>query len=239
LNARTTNSDGGLPPAKPRLLDLFCGAGGCAVGYARAGFEVVGVDHVKQPRYPFEFVQGDALEYLAAHGPEFDAIHASPPCQGYSQTRFVVSTKGKDYPQLLGKTRSAMEATGLPWVIENVPGAPMGGVELCGTMFGLGVRRHRLFEASFLLVGPAVGCTHRGSDLGVYAGKVTRLGTKAAAYVASSGRTHYRPQLASRPEGAEAMGIGWMNPAELSQAIPPAYTEFVGRQLIDIVRAAR
>ena len=218
---------------RPRLLDLFCGAGGCAVGYHRAGFDVVGVDIAPQPRYPFEFVQADALEYLAAHGRKFDAIHASPPCQGYSQTRFVVSTRGRQYPMLLQDTFDALESTGRPWIIENVSGSPLRGAMLCGTMFGLVVRRHRVFEGSFTLMCPGQVCRHRITDYGVYAGKVTKLGTRAVAYTASTGRTHYRPERAQAGHAAEAMGIDWMNLKELCQAIPPAYTEFVGRQLIN------
>lgn len=220
-----------------RLLDLFCGAGGCSVGYHRAGFtEIVGVDIKPQPRYPFAFVQGDALEYLAAHGHEFDAIHASPPCQGYSQTRFVVSTRGKQYPMLLADTHAALEATGRPWVIENVSGSPLYGAELCGSMFGLAVRRHRIFDASFMLMAPAGRCRHKATDYGVYAGKVTKLGTHGVAYTASSGRTHYRPEMAEKSHAAEAMGIDWMTLKELSQAIPPAYTAFVGTQLLAHIR---
>lgn len=107
---------------RPRLLDLFCGAGGCSAGYDRAGFDVTGVDVVPQPRYPFAFHQGDALEYVAAHGHEYDAIHASPPCQSYTPLRAL--SPDKEYPDLVAVTRAALEATGRPWVIENVPGAP-------------------------------------------------------------------------------------------------------------------
>src|SRR5262245_38235984 len=105
-----------------KLLDLFCGAGGAAMGYHRAGFEVVGVDHRPQPRYTFPFVRGDALEYALAHGREYDAIHASPPCQAYSALR--ARAPGRRYPDLFVATRSALEAVGKPWVVENVPGAP-------------------------------------------------------------------------------------------------------------------
>jgi DNA (cytosine-5)-methyltransferase 1 len=217
--------------ARPRLLDLFCGAGGCAVGYHRAGFEVVGADIAPQPRYPFEFHQADALEFLAAHGRELDAIHASPPCQAFSQARFTPGSQGKEYPRLLDDTLSLLAEIGRPWVVENVEGSPLSGVVLCGTMFGLRVRRHRVFAASFWTLAPGP-CRHRASDLGVYAGKVTRLGTRAAAYVASTGRTHYRPRLASLADGREAMGIDWMTRDELAQAIPPAYTEWVGGRLM-------
>ena len=154
---------------KPRLLDLFCGAGGCSVGYSRAGFDVVGVDNRPMPRYPFTFVQGDALEYLAAHGGEFDAIHASPPCQRYSV--LAAMHPDREYPDLLQPARELLEASGKPWVIENVETAPMEreanlfgfGVLLCGSMFGLGVprgylRRHRCFETSFPVPQPA--CDH-------------------------------------------------------------------------------
>lgn len=224
---------------RPRLLDLFCGAGGCSVGYHRAGFDVVGVDVKPQPRYPFAFVQGDALDYLREHGREFDAIHASPPCQGYSQARFVVSTKGKEYPMLLDDTHALLTAVGRPWIIENVIGSPLTGATLCGTMFGLDVRRHRVFEGSFMLMAPGESCRHRVTDYGVYAGKVTKLGTRAVAYTASTGRTHYRPELAQAAHAAEAMGIDWMTLKELSQAIPPAYTAFLGAQLLAAVEATR
>jgi DNA (cytosine-5)-methyltransferase 1 len=220
---------------RPRLLDLFCGAGGCSVGYHRAGFDVVGVDNRPQPRYPFPFVQADALEHLAAHGREYDAVHASPPCQGYSQARFVVSTRGREYPMLLKDTFDALERNARPWMIENVGGSPLYGIQLCGTMFGLAVRRHRVFEAPFMLLAPADECRHRVTDYGVYAGKVTKLGTKMVAYTASTGRTHYRPEQAQAEHAAEAMGIDWMTLKELCQAIPPAYTEYVGRQLLRVV----
>lgn len=108
---------------KPRLLDLFCGAGGCAVGYSRAGFEVVGVDSAPMSRFPFEFHQADALEYLAEHGHEFDAIHASPPCQAYSTLRHM--PHAKKHPDLVAVTRAALLAANKPYVIENVPGAPL------------------------------------------------------------------------------------------------------------------
>jgi DNA (cytosine-5)-methyltransferase 1 len=209
-----------------RLLDLFCGAGGCAVGYHRAGFaEIVGVDVKPQPRYPFAFVQGDALEYLAAHGGEFDAIHASPPCQAYSWASAKHRNTGTEYPDLLEPTIAALESAGAPWVVENVVGASMGwSVTLCGAMFGLRVYRHRVFTASFLMTAPRhprhrercapVGCPPKGGEFVTVAGHFGRLATARA-----------------------AMGIDWMNHKELSQAIPPAYTEFIGKQLAAHVRA--
>ena len=148
---------------KPRLLDLFCGAGGAAMGYHRAGFEVVGVDIEPQPRYPFEFYQADALNVLTSiFTPlDFDAIHASPPCQAYSwSARRWTEVERAD---LLAPTRELLRATGLPYVIENVPGAPMQNpIRLCGVMFGLEVIRHRLFESNVAMVEPW-HAPHQGS----------------------------------------------------------------------------
>jgi DNA (cytosine-5)-methyltransferase 1 len=204
---------------RPRLLDLFCGAGGCAVGYYRAGFDVVGVDHEPQPRYPFRFVQADALEFVAAHGREYDVIHASPPCQGYSRTQRIW---GNTYPDLLGQTRAALLATGRLWVIENVEEAPMGGVLLCGTMFGLRVLRHRRFESPALTLGPSGGCRHPRGNRCAKAGRPVRPGQ----FVSVAGN------ISGVKLAGKAMGIDWMVRRELVQAIPPAYTEWVGRQLL-------
>lgn len=140
--------------SKPRLLDLFCCQGGAAMGYARAGFDVTGVDREPQPRYPFAFVRGDALAYLAEHGQEYDAIHASPPCQGYSRLRHLPWLKDKTYPLLIGPCRELLERIGKPWIVENVEDAPIGGVVLCGSMFGLSVYRHRRFASRHLLMVP-------------------------------------------------------------------------------------
>lgn len=207
----------------PRLLDLFCGAGGCSVGYHRAGFDVTGVDNRPMPRYPFAFVQGDALDYLAAHGHEYDAIHASPPCQHYTPLRAL--HPDKEYPDLLAATRDALIATGKPWVIENVPGAPIhSGVLLCGTMFGLRVYRHRWFETSFLLMqpphpkheAPAPTKNRRAAFAdGAFASVTGDIGSWAGV----------------------AMGVDWMTGDELSQAIPPAYTEWIGNHLVAAIAA--
>ena len=153
---------------RPRLLDLFCGAGGAAMGYHRAGFEVVGVDVKAQPRFPFQFVRADALEYLAAHGGEFDAVAASPPCFDWSTLAAMTGGDGSGW--LLDATRTALDALGRPYVMENVPGAPMRyGLRLCGSEFGLStidhdgqrvqLRRHRYFESNVFLMG-AGGCQH-------------------------------------------------------------------------------
>lgn len=223
---------------KPRLLDLFCGAGGAAMGYSCAGFDVVGVDIKPQPDYPFEFHQGDALEFPLDG---FDAIHASPPCQRYSNLRHVAEKKGRDAPDLVATTRVALEATGLPWVIENVPGAPVRAtIILCGSMFGLGagvrqLRRHRLFELSFAMFQPE--CRHVGEAIGVYGGGPVGRYTfgNGAHKDYYNRRGGYQGTVA---EKREAMGIDWMNAAALNQAIPPAYTEFIGSRLLEYIGAS-
>lgn len=140
---------------KPRLLDLFCGAGGCSKGYADAGFYVVGVDVEPQPNYPFRFIQADALEFLReGRWQGFDVIHASPPCQRYSAAAEIHDTSER-HPDLIDPTRALLRATGLPWVMENVERAPLETtLRLCGSMFELGVLRHRLFESNVLMLGP-------------------------------------------------------------------------------------
>lgn len=218
-----------------RLLDLFCGAGGAGMGYYRAGFDVTGVDIVPQPRYPFTFIQADALEYVREHGHEFDAIHASPPCQRYSHG--TVNLDRSSYPDLVGPTRDALNATGLAWIIENVQGSPLlGPLVLCGQMFSLPLLRHRLFESNGLLLGPPherhTGTLLDGSVIGVYGGKWLAGGQQG---------TKGRIPLWARHTStwAKAMGIDWMTGAELEQAIPPAYTELVGRQLATWLTAER
>lgn len=217
-----------------RLLDLFCCEGGAAQGYADAGFEVVGVDIEPQPRYPFEFHQADAIEYLIEHGHEFDAIHASPPCQAYSVTKHSHSV---EHPELIEPTREALVATGKPWVIENVVGAPLRDpLLLCGSMFNLWaededgtplvLRRHRLFESSLFLFGPGTGCQHDDRQVaGVYGGGRAQRAKEGAKWGARGG---YTPSKAVR---ADLMGMPWATMHGLSQAIPPAYTEWIGRQL--------
>jgi DNA (cytosine-5)-methyltransferase 1 len=159
---------------RPRLLDLFCGAGGAGMGYHRAGFDVVGVDIASQKNYPFEFIQGDALAYCAEHGHEFDAIHASPPCQAHSAMKTMYNAR--EHLDLVPQTREALRATGKPYVIENVPGAPLiTPFILCGTMFDLGwedaeLRRHRLFESSTFMLTPSCAHGRRRSTVGVYGG---------------------------------------------------------------------
>lgn len=206
---------------RPRLLDTFCGAGGCSVGYHRAGFDVVGVDNRPQKRYPYEFHQADALEFIAQHGHEFDVIHASPPCQAYS---ISARGTGRSYPDLLPTTRTALQATRRLWVIENVPGAPMrADFTLCGCQFGLRLRRRRLFETSwhgFALLPP---CQHLGPVPSV-------VGHGTPSWVRKA--LGYNPKLA---ELKQCMGIDWMTHNELSQAIPPAYTQWLGRSILEVL----
>jgi DNA (cytosine-5)-methyltransferase 1 len=187
------------------------------MGYSRAGFDVVGVDNRPQPRYPFEFVQADAMTFPLDG---FDAIHASPPCQAYSSAGKAASvTLSKVYPDLYVDIRDRLILTGRPWAIENVIGAPYRhGVMLCGSMFGLEVQRHRIFETSDLIMA-GMHCRHSGRALTVTG--------HTPAWWDGGKRTS-----AGRDVGARAMGIDWaMTCRELSQAIPPAYTAFIGGQL--------
>lgn len=219
---------------RPRLLDLFCGAGGAAVGYHRAGFRVLGVDIKPQPHYPFEFYRGDVFQFLNKYGTQhFDAIHASPPCQAYSVANNIHLRD--DHPDLVATTRERLTASGLPYVIENVPGAPLlNPFTLCGLTFGLNVKRHRLFESNvWMMVNPCGG--HDGDWLLVFGHTVLERGTVVGK--AKGGGNTIRRKHVGTDRGREAMGIDWMNRDELSQAIPPAYTEFVGSQLLDHLRA--
>lgn len=212
-----------------RCLDLFCGAG---MGYHRAGFEVVGVDIKPQPHYPFEFHQADALEYLAEHGAEFDCIHASPPCQAHSVASIVHKNRGKKYISLVSATRESLLAVCRPFVIENVPGAPMiNPVVLCGTMFGLGVFRHRLFESNNFIFAPD-HLPHNGK---IGDGKYYSVAGGAGRWK-SWGKVLRNVTKGTVAEWREAMGIDWMTGKELTQAIPPAYTEFIGKQIIQQIQ---
>lgn len=215
-----------------RLLDLFCCAGGASAGYARAGFDVVGVDISPQPRYPFTFRQADALDVLADREfvANFDAIHASPPCQHYSAAAEIHDTADQ-HPDLIPPVRSLLMDTGLPWVMENVERSTLATtLMLCGSMFGLGVKRHRLFESNVLLIGPTCG-SHRLWHASVFGGRAVgrQRVTHGGPGVRSQTWDKFPDELAT---ARDAMGIDWMNLAELSEAIPPAYTEFIGGQLL-------
>ena len=204
-----------------KLLDMFCGAGGAAMGYHRAGFtDIVGIDIRPQPRYPFRFIQADALA-PPVRLEDFDAIHASPPCQAYSQSALTWRNQGKVYPDLVAATRALLESSGRPWVIENVPGAPVfANLTICGCQVGLDLRRKRLFELSdrdaFALSPP---CRHEYPVVSVV-GKGTPSWVRKV--------LGYNPTI---QQWRDAMGIHWMRREELSQAIPPAYTELIGHGL--------
>ena len=208
---------------KPKLLDLFCGAGGAAMGYHRAGFEVVGVDIKPQPHYPFEFHQADALAYPLDG---FDAYHTSPPCQA-NTVLFPNELHGKDYghKDYIPETRAILNETGKPWVIENVPNADMNTVIiLCGTMFGLKVFRHRLFESNIMLLQtPHQKHIHRTAGKG-------RTPKNDSDFWTITGH------LGNLKGAGKAMGIDWMTMPELTQAIPPAYTEYIGLRLMEVIR---
>lgn len=218
---------------KPRLLDLFCGAGGAAMGYHRAGFEVVGVDIRPQPHYPFEFHQADALTYPLDG---FDAIHASPPCQFYSDgTRAAKLTA----QPLIAPTRTRLGLVEVPWVIENVHGAAehmSAGLLLCGSMFGLAVERHRLFESTEYLWAPGTHhceqARHNRSlfPLPAHWPEPSQATDRGRLYgVTGHGRYRGTSEFWRR-----LMDMPWATGpiSELTEAIPPAYTEWIGRQLM-------
>jgi DNA (cytosine-5)-methyltransferase 1 len=241
-----------MPVTRPRILDLFCGAGGAAVGYHRVGFDVTGVDIKPQPRYPFAFVQADALNYLAEHGHEYDAVHASPPCQAFTQLSARwrgKGTKSDRQPDLLTPTRAALSVWTRPYVVENVVGAKRAmspSLLLHGAMFGLGVHRPRLFESNVLIPAPGGGHTPRLIDpVGVYGprhdGRAIRY-RNGGMTVAADGTKHYRTKSPIRcarslEEGRAVMGIDWMEWDELREAIPPAYTTWIGKYLLAVVEA--
>ena len=221
------NGNNSIKKTKPRLLDLFCCAGGVAVGYSRAGFEVVGVDIDPQPNFPFEFIQADALKLDMKFLKSFDVIHASPPCQSYSDLA-KRNRNAHEWPRLIEPVREMLIKSGKPYVIENVDGAPLlNPVVLCGTMFkGLRVLRHRLFEANFPIVRPPHGKhpkVHTFDKRKSHFGKTNDM--RDFVQVTGGGNCTI---AAAR----DAMGIDWMTKNELNEAIPPAYTEYIGKQLM-------
>lgn len=213
---------------RPRVLDLFCCAGGAGMGYWRAGFDVVGVDIVPRPNYPFKFIEGDALDAMRDFCQTFHLVHASPPCQPH--TALTKGTnRGRQYADFLTEMRELCLWYGVPWVIENVTGAPMrADLTLCGEMFGLGVIRHRQFEIGCVGGWPIEQPKHvkhrgpvRGWRHGIY-----RDGPYIAAYGKGGGK-------GSVAEMQQAMDITWTDVhEELTEAIPPAYTQYIGRQFI-------
>ena len=213
-----------------RLLDLFCCQGGASMGYTQAGFEVVGVDIDPQPRYPFEFVQYNAIEFMGGliggHGrwllADFDAIHASPPCQAHTK---AWKLNKRDHPKLISPTRALLELTGLPFVIENVEEARdelLDPVMLCGESFGLETYRHRLFETNWELTVPAHP-THRA--------RTTKMGRPPV----DGEYMHVVGNFSGVEKARGVMGMPWANRDGLREAIPPAYTEFIGEQLMAVL----
>jgi DNA (cytosine-5)-methyltransferase 1 len=213
---------------RPRLLDLFCGGGGAAMGYHRAGFDVTGVDIAPQYDYPFPFVLADALTFPLAG---FDAVHASPPCKLFTAYQRKLATLAQlelfePHADHLTPTLERFAALEVPWIVENVPGAPMppDAVTYCGSSFGLDVRRHRLFASSVALTAPS--CAH---------------GWQTPRFPPAGNRTNLRrtvevgawriPDAVSQA----ALGVDWLTGAALSQAIPPAYTEHIGGQILAVV----
>ncbi len=229
----SSNPNGG---SRPRLLDLFCGAGGAAMGYHRAGFDVVGVDIKPQPHYPFKFHQAEAIDVLESIRDgghwfweigEPAVIHASPPCQ-----RWTRSNSAGDWPDLIAPVRWL--TAGYPYVIENVPRAPLlNPIVLCGSSFGLRVRRHRAFETNVAVLVPP--CQHTDDFITVAGGGPNpasfRRGPQA------TGGPDRKP--ANLADALDAMGIDWrMTRAEVNEAIPPTYTELIGHQLMQHLRVA-
>lgn len=206
----------------PRLLDLFCGQGGAGRGYRLAGFDVTGVDIRPQPRYPYRFVHGDALEYLREFGHQFDVIHASPPCRAHTVARNAARVRYR-HPELIAPTRKLLQATSRPWVMENVPGAPLHNpIELCGEMFGLPMYRHRLFEIH------TPYARLRNLRHPEHTRVVAKMGRKPekGQYWSIAGN------FSGVTEAGVAMEMPWANQDGLRQAIPPAYTQWIGRQLM-------
>jgi DNA (cytosine-5)-methyltransferase 1 len=210
---------------KLKCLDLFCCAGGAGMGYHQAGFEVVGVDNQPQPRYPFTFIQGDALEIMMKIGHEFDFIHASPPCQFGS----VLTPKELKpfHPNLIPAVRHRLMYLAKPYIIENVAGSRAyleNPVMLCGSMFGLPIWRHRYFENNLGLFFSPASCIHNFEPI-----LISGAGTKMI-----NGKRRKRVHVDIQ---RKAIGIDWMTKAELEQAIPPVFTHWVGQQAINYLAA--
>jgi len=209
---------------KPKLLDLFCGAGGAGEGYRRAGFDVTGIDIKPQKNNPHKFIQTDALDYVEQYGHQYDVIHASPPCQRFSPASNLSNVKN-DYPDLISTTRSLLIATGKPYVIENVPRAPLfSPLRLSGMMFDLDVIRERWFECNpSIYFSPIPKRKYRST---IKLGQFPDVGNQYHCVVGNFKNLDYARQ---------AMGIDWMTRDELAQAIPPVYTEYIGRWIMNLV----
>jgi DNA (cytosine-5)-methyltransferase 1 len=205
-----------------KLLDLFCGAGGASAGYAQAGFEVTGIDVKHGKRYPFSYIKGDVRDYLNIDFlQQFDVIAASPPCQTHSATKHLRNAQGKSTNKIdmIPEVREALIASGKPYVIENVPNAPLiDPVQLCGSYFGLKVRRHRLFESNLSIKGTTCNHKAQGKPVGIYGSMRDEI--------PNGGHT-----AKTMPEAHDAMGIDWMIWSELVESIPPTYTKYIGQQI--------
>jgi DNA (cytosine-5)-methyltransferase 1 len=206
--------------SRPTLLDGCGGQGGAAVGYQRAGYDVTSVDNVPQPRNPLPFILADIVEYVAEHGHEYDVIHISPPCQFYSETERLMSS-GHNYPRLIAPLRYILQGMQHPaWVIENVPNSPLTDpIVLCGAMFGLGTYRHRLFESNLALTAP-LHLPH------------TMRQTKMGHTPVDGEMMHVVGNFTGVDEARRRMGIDWMNRDGLRESIPPAYSEYIGAQIM-------
>ncbi len=217
---------------RPRLLDLFCCEGGAATGYHEAGFDLVGVDIDPQPRYPFGFIQMDATAVDMRFINTFDVIHASPPCQRHTD---LARQNKRDYPCFIEATRALLTASGLPYVIENVEGAPLlNPTMLCGTMFpGTRVIRHRLFETNWPLAAPPHGKHPLVYTMDKRKAHYGRLDEWTSPVQVTGGGN------CSKAAAADAMGMPWATKRGLNEAIPPAYTRFIGQQMIAYLSAQR
>ena len=215
-----------------KILDLFCGAGGASTGYYLAGIEhnltkveITGIDIKHGKRYPFHYLRWDVMKMSVEELQQYDFIHASPPCQTFSITKNLRNAQGKSTSKLdlLEPTRKLILESGKPYIIENVPGAPLHNpVQLCGSSFGLKVRRHRLFESNLPLVGSVCNHKAQGRPVGIYGSMRDEI--------PKGGKT-----ASTMEEANEAMGIDWMIWTELVEAIPPAYTKYLGKQVMELL----
>ena len=201
-----------------KILDLFCGAGGAGEGYKQCGFEVTGIDNILQPKNPHKFILADAFEYLISKGYKYDAIHASPPCQAYSKSTLQWRNEGYKYPDVIKSLRKLLIMSNKPYIIENVPGAPLiNPIYLNGSSFNIKIHRLRLFETNFKVIQPKVPHIRP-----VKMGRPVKEGDVLQPVGHFSGVSYAKKE----------MGISWMGQKELAQAIPPIYTKYIGKFLI-------
>lgn len=212
---------GAAETARPKLLDLFCGGGGAAMGYHLAGFDVIGIDHKPQPKYPFPFILADALK-PPFNLTEFDAIHASPPCQRHSRFKYLAHTEHQD---LIEPTRALLQASGKPYILENVPGAPLiNPIRINGPLVNLlNIDRERWFECNFSITQPNLPPRRKAP-------------VKTGRPVLEGDVITVAGHFSDVPYARRAMDINWLGQKELAQAIPPAYTELIGRHLIGLLK---